>query len=112
MCHAVPRPVTAPAPEFVIAVPKVWLIAGATGHVSGVPFTLAGSCDRKSTATFPGGIPFVGTAGQLVSGWPGVAMRPKAETLKFIPPRETLTFASFGQLFARNTAKQGGLMFA
>src|SRR2546428_783205 len=62
MCHAVPRPVMlGPVPEFGSADPNCWLSAGAIGHVSGPPFTDCGSCDMKSTATLPGGIPFVGT---------------------------------------------------
>src|SRR5262245_7342586 len=111
MCHAWPRPVTlGPPPDPGSADPYCCEMAGATGHVSGPPFTDCGSCDMNMTATLPGGIPPPGTGGQLDSGCPGVAMRPNDDTLKFMPPRETVTFASIGQLFARKIAKHGGLM--
>jgi hypothetical protein len=74
-----PRPVTfGPLPEPGRAVPPGAEIAGVTGQVSGVPFTELGSCDMKSTATLPGGMPVAGIGAQAVAGWPAAAMRPKA----------------------------------
>ena len=53
--------------------------AGGTGHFIGSPDslkTLFGSCERKSTATCPAGIPVAGTAGHCASGMPFCGMRP------------------------------------
>ena len=63
----------------------------------------------KSTATSPGGMPVAGTAGHDAAGDAGCAMRPNFVTSYVVPLRVTVTFTSFGQLFATKTAKHGGL---
>jgi hypothetical protein len=82
-----------------------------TGHVIGVsPFTAAGSDDMKNTPTFSLAMPVDGTAGQLAAVAVPSGTRPYVLGSYVAAPRLIVTTLSSGQLFARNTAKHGGLI--
>src|SRR5579859_2615228 len=103
MCHAWPRPVP------VTAVPM--LMASGTGQVSGVEkLTEEGSLDMKRTATCPSGSPDAGTVCHCCSPLPATGMRPNWETGYFVVPYVTVMLTGLPQLFAMNTAQQGGAM--
>src|SRR5450432_2972403 len=112
MCHAVPIPVAACelAPPQ-IAEPPVAETAGVIGHEVCTPMLIdAGSEDKNITPTLELAMPVAGTAGQLAALGVPLGTRPNMVASYVAPPRVIVTTLSFGQLFARNTAKHGGAM--
>jgi len=73
-------------------------------------FIDAGSEDRNITPTLELAMPVAGTAGQLAALGVPLGTRPNMVASYVWPPRVIVTTLSFGQLFARNTAKHGGAM--
>ena len=67
-----------------------------------------GSCDRNNTPTFSLAMPPLGTAGQFAAFAVPSGTRPNIDASYIMPPRSIVTALSSGQLFARNTPKQGG----